>query len=302
MTDRKGFRHPGLPASSKAYFAHHPLSHVNRDKLPALLDQIGNSATGRYKELLIRIRKIMAGTEPLHILSTLASHGLTMSISNGGRQRRVMNDGSFSQQHVELAQAISLTINPEDFNGEVAKPADIELFFDLLPELENSYSLHRLTSPKNAKTEEEGAIDLLQQYLRLHTQGVRNWGHIDEVITIISGLLEPLDQDIHDSLGFPSSSLIQCFSKLIEIIEARLTLWMAELKEILSAKNSDSMLRIWLSSETNSEEYLWQIDKLIKNHRLSRIQVRTMILEHRSLLLQKYLLVLDSTAFNDSSP
>jgi hypothetical protein len=111
----------------------------------------------------------MAGSEPLQILSTLASQGLTMSINNEGRQRRIINDYSFGQQHVEQAQAISLTINPEDCKGSVVSPAAVQLLFDLLPELGNSYSLHRLSSPKNAKTEEEGAIDLLQQYLRLYT-------------------------------------------------------------------------------------------------------------------------------------
>jgi hypothetical protein len=286
MTGGKGFGHPDRPASSKANFAHHPLSLVNREKLPGLLNQIGSSATERYKELLIEIRGIMAGSEPLQILSTLASHGLTMSINNEGRQRRIINDDSFGQQHVEQAQAISLTINPEDFKGGVVSPAAVQLLFDLLPELGNSYSLHRLSSPKNAKTEEEGAIELLQQCLRLYTQGVRNWGYIDDVIKIVRDLLEPLDQGIHDSLGFPGLSLIHCFSKLIEITEERLTLWRAELQEILSAKNTDSMLRIWLSSDNNPEEQLLQLSKIVKNHRLSRIEVKTMILEHRSLLLK----------------
>jgi hypothetical protein len=291
MTGVKGFGHPDRPASSKANFVHHPLSLVNREKLPDLLNQIGSSATERYKELLIEIRSIIAGSEPLQILSTLASHGLTMSISNEGRQRRTMNDHSFGQQHVEQAQAISLTINPEDFKGGVVSPAAVQLLFDLLPELGNSYSLHRLSSPKNAKTEEEGAIELLQQCLRLYTQGVRNWGYIDDVIKVVRDLLEPLDQGIHDSLGFPGSSLIHCFSKLIEITEERLTLWRAELQEILSAKNTDSMLRIWLSSDNNPGEQLLQVSKIVKNHRLSKIQVKTMILEHRSLLLKDIYLI-----------
>ena len=287
MTGGKGFGHPDLPAaSSKANFAHHPLSLVNKEKLPALLNQIGISATERYKELLIEIREIMAGSEPLQILSTLASHGLTMSISKEGRQRKIMNDDSFSQQHVEQVQAISLTINPEDFKGGVVSPAAIQLLFDLLPELGNSYSLHRLSDPNNAKTEEEGAIDLMQQSLRLYTQVVRNWGYIDDVIRIVKDLLDPIDQGINDSLGFAGSSLIHCFSKLIEITEERLTLWRAELQEIFSAKNTDSMLRIWLLSENNPEEQLLQVSKLVKNHRLSKLQVKTMILEHRSLLLK----------------
>ena len=287
MTGGKGFGHVDLPAaSSKANFAHHPLSLVNKEKLPALLNQIGASATERYKELLIEIREIMAGSEPLQILSTLASHGLTMSISKEGRQRKIMNDDNFSQQHVEQVQAISLTINPEDFKGGVVSPAAIQLLFDLLPELGNSYSLHRLSGTNNAKTEEEGAIDLMQQSLRLYTQVVRNWGYIDDVIKIVKDLLDPIDQGINDSLGFPGSSLIHCFSKLIEIAEERLTLWRAELQEILSAKNTDSMLRIWLSSENNPEEQLLQVSKLVKSHRLSRLQVKTMILEHRSLLLK----------------
>jgi hypothetical protein len=291
MTGGKGFGHPDRPASSKANFAHHSLSLVNREKLPGLLNQIGSSATERYKELLIEIRGIMAGSEPLQLLSTLASYGLTMTISTEGRQRRTMNDDSFGQQHVEQAQAISLTINPEDFKGGVISPAAVQLLFDLLPEMGNTYSLHRLSSPKDVQTEEEAAIYLLQQCLRLHTQGVRNWGYIDDVIKIVRDLLEPLDQDIHYSLGFPGSSLIHCFSKLIEITEARLTLWRAELQEILSAKNTDSMLRIWLSSETNPEEQLCQVCKFVKNHRLSKIQVKTMILEHRSLLLKDIYLI-----------
>jgi hypothetical protein len=83
-----------------------------------------------------------------------------MSISHEGRQRKIMNDGSFSQQHVELVQAISLTINPEDFKDGVISPAAVQLLFDLLPEMGNTYSLHRLSSPKDVQTEEEAAIYL----------------------------------------------------------------------------------------------------------------------------------------------
>jgi hypothetical protein len=286
MTGGKGFGHPDRPSSSKASFACDPLSLVNREKLPGLLNQIGSSATERYKELLTEIRRIMAGSEPLQILAILASHGLTMSINNEGRQRRILNDDSFSQQHVEQAQAISLTISPADFKDGDVSSADVQLLFDLLPELGNSYSLHRLSRPRSAKTEEEGAIDLLQQYLRLYTQGVRNWGHIDDVIKIVREMLDPLDQDIHHSLGFPGSSLIHCFSKLIEISEERLKLWIFELHKILSAKNTTSMLKIWLSSDNNPDESLFQVSKIVKNHQLSRIQVKTMILEHRSMLLK----------------
>jgi hypothetical protein len=283
----RGFGEPSRQTSNGVFVSQDVLSFSNIEEIPGLLRQIGVSASDTYKDLLQETRKIIQSSEPLQLLATLASHGLTVGIAKDGRQSRLIGDERFSQQHVELVQALCLTIGADEFIGGLVNPADIQRLFELLPELGQAYGLHRLSALDDSSSDEEKSIRLLQQYLRLHTQSVRNWGFMNDVIDIISDLLRPLNSKFQVSLGISGTGLVEMFRQLVRDCEAGLDLWRNDLVRIFAEKSIDGMIKSYLASAQDHEEQVRSVTQFIRHHNLSRLQVKTLILEHRSLLLVK---------------
>jgi len=283
----RGFGQPSRQPSNRVFVSQDPLSFSNIEEIPQPLHQLGVSASETYKDLLKEAREIVRSSEPLQLLATLASHGLTVGISEDGRQSRSTGDERFGQQHVELLQALCLTLGPDEFTGGLVNPADIQRLFELLPELSQAYGLHRLSALDDSGSEEEKSIRLLQQYLRLHTQSVRNWGFMNDVIDIVSDLLRPLDSKFQASLGISGTGLVEVFRQLVRNCEASLDLWRKDLARIFAEKSIDGMIKSYLASAQDYEEQKRSVTEFVRHHNLSRLQVKTLILEHKSLRLSE---------------
>ncbi len=104
----------------------------------------------------------------------LATYGLMGGVDNHGHVSSGYKGEKFNQSHVELAQALCLRVPFAKCSREFPSPDTIQQLFDLLPEVGKAYSMRRFVQLQEERSDENKAVMLIQEELRLHTQAVRS--------------------------------------------------------------------------------------------------------------------------------
>ena len=167
------------------------------------------------------IREFVAKFNPIHILAVMATKGLTTSPGGGGKITLKDAMERITQDHVEFLQAMCLTVKFDGISRDPAGPQEVQRLWDELISLGRGYDLSRMKPLDMSKSED--AIVRVQERIRAHTRGIRNWGYYHQVKRIGRGLLEPLDSIFLQRLGFSGSSLITVLDSLIRTNEARIS-------------------------------------------------------------------------------
>lgn len=170
------------------FFFKNPLSEIPRDQLRLALIKHGADFVATFRSLLADVLSILKSHEPLQLLCMLSGYGLTAGVDDTGGLKPLTKDSKIIQSHVELAQALALTLPGKDLSSKPPDPPILQKMLDLLPMPAQSFAEQRYAALSKDRTEAEQAIVALQEYLRLHTQHVRNWGYFDKVIRIIRDL------------------------------------------------------------------------------------------------------------------
>ena len=166
------------------------------------------------------IRDFVTKFNPLHVLAVMAAKGLTTFRGEGGKMALKDAMECITQDNVEFLQAMCLTVKLDGVSREPAKPPEFQRLWDELIALGRGYDLSRLKSLDISKSED--AIVRIQERIRAHTRGIRNWGYYHQVKRIGRGLLEPMDSAFLQRLGFSGSSMITVLDNLIRTNEARI--------------------------------------------------------------------------------
>lgn len=166
------------------------------------------------------IRQSVTKFNPLQLLAVIATKGL--AASPAGERTTTLKDAMerITQDHVEFLQAMCLTVPLDRVSREPARPSEIQGVWDELIALGHGYDLSGL-KPLDMSNRDD-AVVRVQQRLRAHTRGVRNWGYYHQVKRIAHGLLGPMDPVFVQRLGFSGSSLIKVLDSLIRTNETRI--------------------------------------------------------------------------------
>ena len=197
--------------SSDMVFVKHPFSNIPRDILLKGLAEVGEKKSKEFPSILLKTEQILCKLDPLLTISMLTTYGLIGSVNKNGEISKGYKGDKFNQSHVELIQALTLKINPLKISFAPPHPSQIQDLFDLSEELAESYHLRRLNELGRDLTDEDGAVKLIQEELRLHTQIVRNWGYLSKVISITKSLCKPVDDIFAQRIGLSATELIDFF-------------------------------------------------------------------------------------------
>lgn len=272
-------------AKTGPVFMQHPLSQIPRDIVLKGLVEIGKSHEEKFHILLNKVTDILRSKNPLHIMSTLSMYGLMGGMSSGGKMSPLHKDQQFNQSHVELAQASALQIPIGDLNFTPAVPQTIQELFDVLPDLGQAFALQRLVAIEREKTEEQKAILVLQEHLRLHTQSVRNWGFFKRVVTIARRLYEPINPLFQKQIGVSATNLIDIFENHINRIEKFATARLITLRDIFSEKNVEGIIRKYYSYNPQIQDSPETMIEYATQHSLTSDQIKSLLLSHSDLAL-----------------
>lgn len=260
----------------------HPFSTVPRDALLKALSETAATTAVNFPAQLRELVSLIQSVDGLQAIALLAQYGLMGSIAEDGRIRPGYKGEEFNQAHVELTQAIALQ------TADAAKlpptPDQMQKLFDLLPEIGRAYSRRRMIGLKEERTQDEKALGLMQEHLRLHTQTVRNWGYFDRVIRIVRDLCAPLDSLLRNSIGVSGSELIGFFEYLVREKEDRINARRALMRKVFDQKTPTAMIRTYgdLAHPNGGVDGAIQ---MIEQMGLGTEEVKAMVLNHLDLSL-----------------
>jgi hypothetical protein len=173
------------------------------------------------------------------VLATMACYALQRGIDQAGVVRAAAK--GLEQHHIELLQAIMLTVPGEELGWRPSMPQVIQRIWDELPPLSETFLAQRLLAGENVDPQERTVLSL-QERIRLHTQGVRNWGYFGEVVSISQELYGPADKALSDRLGFGGTDVILVARSLVTEFEQRMGRHFNVLKRVVAGGTAKAMV------------------------------------------------------------
>lgn len=195
-----------------------PFSGLSQEAIDEILVDAGRSHEIEFKESLEKLVEKISSVDVLHLLSVLAFYGLSVGMTKTGKTSKNKNP-TIRQSHVELVQALALRLSVSEQSSEPVQPHQVQEIWDLLISFDTAFNLKRLVQIQNAKTEQKKAVLQVQEWLRLHTNIVRNWGYFTRVISIVKRLYSDLDPLFKKSVGLEATSIIDVFEGLVLYVE-----------------------------------------------------------------------------------
>ena len=160
-----------------------PFADFDQEQEKEALLRISESSETKYQEALRKIEAIFQTYDPINLLATLATYGLTVGVGKEGLTER---DGAtnLTQAHVELCQALALRIDKCDVSQTPISPQHVQEVWDAVIDLSTASNFREIAQDFDSLTQHEQLVKLLQREIRGHTQTVRNWGYYSQVINI----------------------------------------------------------------------------------------------------------------------
>ena len=267
-------------------FMQHPFAGADPEKLKAALVEIAKKKIGEFPEYITKIQDLLRKKDPLQILAGL-SYGLMTTVSNKGISHKKMLSG-IEQHHIELMQALILTIPRSEWGIYPAIPDDMQSAIDDINSLADAFHQRRFIAIEENKDEVERVSLALQERLRLHTQGVRNWGYFSDVIKISRKLYGALDDKLAAFHGFTANELITVGEYLASALEARQTARIAKLGKVFNTRNIPELVRRYYAAYPFMKDTAEEFIKIIPPG-TSIEAVKSRLLAHADLSLPDYM-------------
>lgn len=263
-----------------------PFRDIPDDVLARGLLEAGRSYEQEFEESLAKLADLIRSVDPLHLLSVLAVYGLFAGMTETGKiQRKKEPETAVQQAHVELAQAVALTIPDDQLCDAPAIPDKVQEIWDLLIALGKAFHLKRLVQRQHARTEEQKGVLQLQEQLRLHTQFVRNWGYFKRVVAITRRLYAPLDSLYQESVGLGATQLIRLFEYLVNRSETAINERWQRLRPVASARTMEEAVVAYCAAVPEAEDTPEDLIRRFREQGVSREMVLSIVLSHYDLQL-----------------
>lgn len=210
----------------------HPLASLDPKDLTRLAHTLARSASQRFSPELNHLEGMLRAAHPLKVLSMLSAYGTTGKAA-----------ADFGQPLVELTQALVLRVPPEELSTAEPKPELIQELFDRIPKVAEGFSLKRLGAVDESLPPDEKSLLGLQEWLRMHTLGIRNWGYYRPVVTILMDLCDPIDDAFERGIGVRATTLVRLFEQMVDRSDHRLKNHLLLFREVFAAGETERMIR-----------------------------------------------------------
>ena len=217
------------------------LSDINHEALKAGMLAIGEESQTKFPDLLTALLGHLQDGYPLHIIATLSYYGLPGMVANDGILNRPPV-GNIHQHHVEILQALALTLSMEEWGSLPATPMVVQSVIEKTRDITEAFWTKRLIALKLDHDRQQHTELQLCERLRAHTQIVRNWGYLPTMIEIATELYSPLNSQLEYHYGFSASDLIAVAVSLIYILETRANERWTLLRRILTAPDTRELV------------------------------------------------------------
>ena len=234
------------------------------DERQELYLEVGRKHQQEFETLLPQTIKLFETSDPLQVLSTLSVYGLTCGVTKTNVEMKD-KPGSLTQFHVELAQALIMTIPENKISHIPIGPDGIQEIWDALISLGSCFGYKRMSQVNATADIKDKALLITQEHIRLNTQYVRNWGYYRQTIRIIRELYEPLNDIYEEQTGLSATQIINLFEFLIARMEGIINDQRDKIKKVFQFNNTADMVKtyygIFPDLKGSPEELIYLFEK-----------------------------------------
>lgn len=261
-------------------FSHFKLQGENQEEFRQAVYSAAQQNVAELPKHLNQIGEIFRERMPEGILATFAYYGSQGAVNAKGEVKSLSPD--ILQHHVELLQALALTVPMKEWGEGPPTPDVMQVIFDVVPMISNAFFQLRLLDRNKEDDPQKKAVISLQEKIRLRTQTVRNWGYYREVVAISRELYSSLDAKFSEELGVTATDFIDVSDALVREIEDRASQHMNRLAKIFKAKTTKDLVTLYFKHmpdlHGSADEFLKIIPEGTK-----RDGVIAMLLSHADL-------------------
>lgn len=157
---------------------------------------------------------------PPSALAAFVAYGLQAGLSKDGKQKSLLPN--VLQHHAELLQALMLTMPLDEWGQGPLMPEISQKLFDTVPTLSDTFFMQRLLEGERVESDPDALlIQSIQNRMRMHTHGVRNWGYYQQVVQTSRGLYAGLDAAMTQHHGFSATDVIGVLAAMVSECEKR---------------------------------------------------------------------------------
>ena len=216
-----------------------PFEGLSDEERRLVIEGFAKNSEKKYREALSELREILRKHHPLLLLSHMSYYGLRVSVDETSGITKLDSDSELFPFHVEMLQALSLQIEPDELSGEPCWPDVLTRVWDQLKMLCDSHNYRQFDPAGMDMPDDKKAIALAQWLMRGGTQAVRNWGYHSQVKRIARELYCPFDAQMLEYRGFSASDVVDVFEELIAEVEARQTAHINTFANLLRSSGND---------------------------------------------------------------
>ncbi|KQT33657.1 hypothetical protein ASG29_06505 [Sphingomonas sp. Leaf412] len=253
---------------------------ADREGFRAKMAAGAKAHVARVPEMFAAFQQLFREHDPAGLIASAAYYGL---------QRGVLEDGSttpisskLEQHHVELLQAVLLTVPHADWSDNPSVPSAVQRVFDELPSLALGFLAQRIVAGVETDDPQARTIAALQERIRLHTHAVRNWGYFGDVVSMSREMYSPLDAAFLAHHGFAASDVIELGRTMVAELERRANLWTGAMRSVANARSVPEMLARYCEGFPDIAGSAKELTERLPSG-ITRQQVLAMLLGHADL-------------------
>lgn len=198
----------------------------------------------RIPVLFSTLQRLFRTHDPVGLISTVTIYGLQRSMRADGST--VHHASGLEQHHVELLQAILLSVPYDEWSDAASMPQAVQDTMDTLRSLSLGFLAQRINAGEDHEDIQARTIAALQERVRLHTLAVRNWGYFGDVVSISKEIYAPLDEAFLAYHGFAATDVVEIGRAMVDEFERRMRDWSNGMAYSLGAKTAQEMARRYL--------------------------------------------------------
>lgn len=198
----------------------------------------------RIPALFSTLQRLFRTHDPVGLISAVTIYGLQRSMRADGSM--VHRASGLEQHHVELLQAILLSVPYEEWCDAASMPQAVQDTMEALPLLSLGFLAQRINASGDHENIQANTIAALQERIRLHTLAVRNWGYFGDVVSISKEIYAPLGETFLAYHGFAATDVVEIGRAMVDEFERRMQDWSNGMAYSLGAKTAQEMARRYL--------------------------------------------------------